>query len=303
MCILAIFLTGCTQTTTQIDNVTSIGKAGTHLLIQQGNTVSMYDYKLHKKESVPAQGFMWASVSHEENIFIGYGYSREFPTNPLIIMKYDLSLKNPEIVYTSNTTRSQITTLKSTSKGVLLTYFTSKYDTKTLVLETMEIVDQRRMGMYTDYHEGLLVGRPYGNDIGIDGDVTYNNAHIPSFRGVNALTFIDINNDGEKEIIIADGWHQNYGQLAEPRLSIFNGSYVTIDTQYPQHSIRKIEQIGEYIFTVGNLQASLYTMQNWERKIIAEIEDRFILFDVVHIVDGYFAILKNQTVTVIYEDI
>lgn len=304
--ILLFISSGCYQSSEEISDVDSIEKAGSNLLVQQNNKISLYDESLEKQGSARAEGFLWQATSYNNSIIVGYGYSSEKPDSPIKVMRYDMKLENKDLVFKKNTPRNQISTLKSTKKGVLITYFTSKYHTKTILLNTMEVLDERRLGMYTDLGNKLLIGRPYGDDIDEEGDVILGNETLPSFRGVNAVEFVNISGNSGRDILIADGWHKNYGELAEPRLSLINHTnrnYKTIDVQQPQHSIRRINQIGDHIFTVGNLQATLYTLPDWNKTIIDNITNKNIEFDAVNLQNGYFAILKNKTVKIKHIDI
>ncbi len=109
-----------------------------------------------------------------------------------------------------------------------------------------------------------------------------NITNIPSFRGARSGIFADIDNDGKKEILLGDGWHQNYGKLAEPRLSIVKFNEKTkqydltmISNIKGQISIEKIIpfKIKNTIFvlTSGEKFVELYEPQNdWKRTRIFE---------------------------------
>ncbi|MHC4922421.1 MAG: FG-GAP-like repeat-containing protein, partial [Planctomycetota bacterium] len=71
----------------------------------------------------------------------------------------------------------------------------------------------------------LVVGRPYGEKLGDLGDAFLlpagkERVPLPAFRGVSALAAGDIDGDGRPELVVGDGWHQNYGRLARARLTV-----------------------------------------------------------------------------------
>ena len=71
-----------------------------------------------------------------------------------------------------------------------------------------------------------LIGRVYGDAPRSDGDLwiyeggVSTGKQIPSFRGIRAITMSDMNNDGHKELLFADGWHYQYGHQARARVRL-----------------------------------------------------------------------------------
>ena len=72
----------------------------------------------------------------------------------------------------------------------------------------------------------IYVGRVYGDEPRSDGDLfLYKNGiasqKINNFRGIRALAFSDIDHNGTKELMVSDGWHYQYGTMAQARVSLF----------------------------------------------------------------------------------
>ena len=95
----------------------------------------------------------------------------------------------------------------------------------------------------------IYVGRVYGDQPRSDGDLfLYKNGtaaqRIQNFRGIRALAFSDIDEDGNNELMVSDGWHYQYGTMAQARVSLFTSD---IDAPIPivdlpkEYTINKIE--------------------------------------------------------------
>lgn len=73
--------------------------------------------------------------------------------------------------------------------------------------------------------EDLAYGRVYGDAPGSHGDAWLLRAGdvrvpIETERGVRALATGDTDGDGRPELLLADGWHKNYGKLARAQVRI-----------------------------------------------------------------------------------
>jgi hypothetical protein len=135
-------------------------------------------------------------------------------------------------------------------------------------------VASARLGTQYDVAgERIVQGRPYGDAQGVDGDVTLvgSSARLPSFRGVSEVRFAQLDDDAELEILVGDGWHQDFGRIAEPRVSMIDereGGFVheTLATLRPQHSVstvRPFELDGKrYVFAAGNSRADIVDLSD-----------------------------------------
>ncbi len=69
-----------------------------------------------------------------------------------------------------------------------------------------------------------IVGRVYGDSLGALGDLYVEESAgprpLPAWQGVNTLAAADLDGDGQPELLVADGWHMDYGRLARARLAL-----------------------------------------------------------------------------------
>jgi len=190
--------------------------------------------KIAETESL---GHVWGAALYgkgsEERIVVVYGLGRGDLHPPLRIVGYPLSLANSEEIKTFTTDRAQSNTLKSVRDKILITWFTSKYETETgWLTKANGTWDYQkalnvRMGTNSDSDgERIVIARPYGDKQGDDGDVLlYRDGKeprtLPSYRGASSLAFLP-NQPAQPSapIFIGDGWHSNYGQVAQGRLSL-----------------------------------------------------------------------------------
>ncbi|MGH9456107.1 MAG: redoxin domain-containing protein [Thermoanaerobaculia bacterium] len=126
-------------------------------------------------------------------------------------------------------------------QDILFAYMESKYVTAYGIAEregeTWAVTDLPPIRMGTNVDAGdvlgdgrsmIVVGRPYGDPpegstvaIGdafvLDGG---KRIPLPVTRGVSSVAIGDLDGDGREEIVVADGWHSNYGKLARCRLGV-----------------------------------------------------------------------------------
>jgi hypothetical protein len=123
------------------------------------------------------------------------------------------------------------------ARSVLLAYFESKYMVTSVVMSPQgpgwkreSLATIRTAVAYAsgdvdgDGAADLVVGRVYGDEIGIDGDAFLlgpggERRPIPTTRGVRSIAIAGSEPDGRNEIFLGDGWHQNYGKLARGQLT------------------------------------------------------------------------------------
>lgn len=129
-----------------------------------------------------------------------------------------------------------------------------------------------RLGDAVDvYGDSVVIGRPYGDVQGQDGDLFLiekgKETLLPSYRGVRAVALF-----GEPlapKIAVGDGWHQNYGQLAQGRLSLLMKDGVTnrysltlIDRDSKQYGFSKIVPLvkngKQHLAALGNKTLVVY---------------------------------------------
>lgn len=253
--------------------------------------------KLKLLTSIPAIGRVCAATiynnANRKKIAVGFGAGRGFlQVQPQVLLYEDL-LTNGKQIFQANSERSDITFLGQVENGLAITYFESKFITRLGILspenDLWKFTEQLkiRLGMHIDfYNNSYLIGRPYRDEkenssellLYKDGKTT----QLPSFRGISSVAFLHPNDNSKDEILIGDGWHQDYKKVAEPRLSLisFNkqtNSYdiKTIDKTTPQINVAKIKQVGRgknsLVLTAGDLFIDSYLPKdNWKRKRLYE---------------------------------
>ena len=259
----------------------------------EGNVRDQYDMNLagipHEITAGDTDG-----DGHSE-IFIGYGMGRGKLEDPVKVLQYSgKKFKEIETIFEMKSPRAEITALQPLLDGSLaLFYFDSKYFVQTGKLmrqnNKWEFIKEDRIRLATsldladwdnDGTTDFLIGKPYGDVPGADGYPLLRDANgehkLPSFRGVRIVRFAQLDQDPELEIVIGDGWHQNYGKIAEPRLTMLNFDGTQwqtklLDTVSPQYSIEKIEIIGTgeqaIIVAAGDRMITTYAQaENWSRK-------------------------------------
>ena len=207
---------------------------------ETAGTMALFHFaggELKRTAETKSRGHVWGATlignGDTLRIVVAYGMGRGNLNPPLEIYAYPAALDKSEKVWTFNTPRAQATVLKAIGSRVLVTFFSSKYDTEAGWLSltkdhlwkyTKEV--SVRMGSNSDSNGELIaLGRPYGDEQGSDGDVIlYRKGQaprtLPSYRGVSALTLLPVAKNEQPSIAIGDGWHANYGKFAQARLSI-----------------------------------------------------------------------------------
>ena len=210
-------------------------------------------------------------------------------------------------LYSKHSLRPQATDLIIASypdpekPSIIVSYFESKYMVETVSITkndenwSSEIIEVKRMAMARDVGEWkddlagktsieMAVGRVYGDEIGMTGDAYFfgeESRLIPSKRGVKTVRFGDGDNDGENEIYLGDGWHQDYGKIARGRIAQVDKrnsdiTYELIEDVKYQYETTQIE-IGDInqdglneVITRGNRFIRIYKKENGEWKVYSD---------------------------------
>jgi len=169
----------------------------------------------------PGGGFAYAT-----------GVTRGDPATPIRIHVVGQDQKSNYVAYEYAGERNQVNGMVWNQSKLWINFFESKYFTKigyvtpkATAVGPWEFTEAARLRMGDSFDclgDTLVVGRSYGDQQGEDGDLLlFRNGErqlLPSYRGVRAVKlFGDLNNPS---IAIADGWHANYGQVAQARLSL-----------------------------------------------------------------------------------
>lgn len=194
--------------------------------------------------------------------------------------------------------------------SVLVSYFESKYLVETVNIFLSdgewknEVLAVKRMAMAMDVglvrvndsgnpEMDMVVGRVYGDEIGMVGEsyILGSDEYLPSKRGVKAIRIGDGDNDGENEIYVGDGWHQDYGKVARGRLAEINMqnavyTYSLIEDVKYQYETTQIE-----IADVNNDGLNeVLTRGNRSFRIYQKVEDEWTVFTDTVFPVGQFAI-------------
>jgi hypothetical protein len=258
---------------------------------------------LENKEGFRVSGQVGALAQTPLGIAVATGQGRGDLTAPIRITLYDATGANPRTVFEQAGERSQLSFLKWVDGKLWATYFESKYITKTgffLPSTTFPWVFKEvksvRLGDAVDVlGDSVIIGRPYGDVQGQDGDISLlkgeEQLELPSYRGVRSV--LAFNGPSSQEIVIGDGWHQNYGQNAQARLSWLkkdseSGRYALqlIDhdtTQYNFSKLKTVELGGStFIAALGNKQLAVYGPRpTWRKSILYTRTEEENYFDFV----------------------
>lgn len=223
---------------------------------------------LRKSASAPAPGRPTAAAPFREGgvqkIAVAFGEGRVFRNAPTKVVLYDLPLQQSRTIFEPPTERSQPVFLQPLNDGFVFVYFESKYMTRAgmLVPETgnwtFKEMFKARLGISNallDEHT-VLTGRPYRDEAAGTGELMLYRSgqgeELPSFRGVSSVAVVQTAESGPRQILIGDGWHQNYGKLAEPRLTLLTLDPATkryaarvISTTTGQMNVSRILQLGQ----------------------------------------------------------
>jgi hypothetical protein len=74
----------------------------------------------------------------------------------------------------------------------------------------------------------FVIGRLYGDEPRAHGGLEIHRTgqkpqRLPGLRGVRSLEIVDLDRDGQEDLLVADGWHFRYGKEAQARLVLYRG--------------------------------------------------------------------------------
>lgn len=185
---------------------------------------------LREEKSVPVEGSVSAVTAIPSGYAIAAGMGRDNPNAPIQIVIFSGTDSRGRVVFERAGERNQVNTIIWRDGKLWLNFFTSKYITTIGYLTpnesgawTFTELTSVRMGDSLDVVGDLaVVGRSYGDLQGQDGDLLLfkgsERTLLPSYRGVRSVRVVG--DAGSHRIFIGDGWHMNYGQLAQGRLSV-----------------------------------------------------------------------------------
>lgn len=217
------------------DSITAVFSVGTQIAGYDPSRRSLRFYSwqgaaLQEERSIAIEGTISGVTSIPDGYAVATGIGRDNLSAPIKIMVFMGADPKGRVVFERSGERSQVNSILWRDGKLWLNFFTSKYITtigyltptpsgKWSFTETASI----RMGDSLDVVGDLaIVGRSYGDVQGQDGDLLlFNGADrtlLPSYRGVRSVRVVG--DAANHRIFIGDGWHMNYGQLAQGRLSV-----------------------------------------------------------------------------------
>lgn len=187
---------------------------------------------LREERSIPIEGSVSAVTSVPQGYAVATGMGRDALTAPMRIVVFTETEPSGRVVFERSGERNQINAIVWRDGKLWINFFTSKYMTAIGHLTPTKVgawtfaeTTSVRMGDSLDVLGDLaFVGRSYGDIQGQDGDLLMfkggERTLLPSYRGVRSVRVVgDLANH---RIFIGDGWHMNYGQLAQGRLSVIS---------------------------------------------------------------------------------
>jgi hypothetical protein len=250
---------------------------------------------LRERVSVNVPGNVWQVTASPTQYLVATGMGRTALDAPVRVLSFTKDLKSSREVFSFSSERAEVPFLKWLSaKGAPskagIAFFESKYVTKIGFLSPsedapwrFEEVSSLRMGTAVDAHGKLIVvGRPYGDIQGQDGDLALlkdgMRELLPSYRGVRAVRLVGDPDD--PSIFVADGWHQNYGQLAQGRVSLLRKDPQTkkyalqiVDKDDAQYGFSKFVDFmidgKRHVAALGPKQLVIYGPEDiWKRTVV-----------------------------------
>lgn len=168
----------------------------------------------------------------------GWGRSLQHPdaTARVSLYRLDRSQLTEEVVIEPETERAEVVSVIARDDDLVVSWFQSKFMVETAratrseegwTLTSLDVTRMATSAATGDVdHDGdidQVIGRVYGDQTSADGDAFLRRdterIPIPTLRGVRGLAVGDLDRDDKLEVYLGDGWHQNYGAIAEARLS------------------------------------------------------------------------------------
>lgn len=257
------------------------------------------------EHNVEAPGRMWASAEVPEGIVVAFGFGRNSLEAPVSLVLFDKTFATRKVIYERKSERAQISYLKFVDGKLWLSFFTSKYDASAGFLQPGQggnweysEVNSGRLEDTIDVSRGdILIGRAYGGAEGQDGDARIRShketALLPTYRGVRAVKFLPNSGTERPGILLADGWHQNYGKMAQARISFLQwnpalkryGAYLLQNDQQQYGYSRFLlpawpgKSKGNFI-AVGNRTVELFgAFPEFSHRVVATAESEQELLD------------------------
>jgi hypothetical protein len=257
---------------------------------------------LKEVRRIPVEHTVWGVSDLNAGYIVASGYGRGALDAPLRLTWFAKDGSVSRVVFEKPGERSQVTYFQRIGEKLWITFFDSKYVTKTGYFQASDkepwsFIEKLsfRLGDAVDVAgETIAVGRPYGDIQGQDGDLAIYidgvRNPITTYRGVRAVTLIG--DPKAPDVLAADGWHQNYGQFAQGRVTLARrdsttGQYASqlIDLDTAQYGFSRFIdfKIGSksYVAALGNKALQVYSpSEGWKKTVIYTRTSEDFIFDV-----------------------
>lgn len=267
--------------TETISSIFAVGSqvAGYDGTVQALRFFSPQGGSLQETRSLPVSGNVTGVVPIPNGNAVATGMGRDTPNSPARVTIFTETQSTGRVVFERVGERNQINAICWSGDKLWISFFSSKYITTIGYLTPVDSgpwafheVATIRMGDSLGVVGDLVfVGRSYGDLQGQDGDLLLlksgKRTLLPSYRGVRSLCVVGDVTD--HRIFIADGWHMNYGQLAQGRLSVLHKrpedarySLQILDYDTTTSDFRRLIPLRsagrDYIAALGSSSVSIY---------------------------------------------
>jgi hypothetical protein len=293
-------------------------KVGVTALFPAGDEVAAYDADekilkflalrngtLSETKRFTVPGNVWGVATLPDGYAIATGLGRGDLEAPMRVQWYSKNGKSTVSIFERTGERSQVSYLNFADGKLWITFFDSKYITKTGYFTQnpdaswtyKELFSVRLGDSVGVLRDTLVVGRPYGDVQGQDGDLRLYKGEaseeLPSYRGVRAVRLFG--DAAAPSIAIGDGWHQNYAQFAQGRLSLLQKDPVTgryalqlLDHDSSQYGFSKIVDFTldgkTYLAALGNKSLCVYGPSGtWKKNVLYTRAAEDAMYDVVYL--------------------
>lgn len=211
---------------------------------------------------------------HRDELYAGWGQTRAHQDGVAKVTRYrvvDGKLVEDGVLEPT-TTRQEIAAIVPADDALFIAYFDSKYMVTSVLVKPggppQPVAQLRTAGAYArgdvdrDGKPDIVVGRTYGDDIGVDGDAFVLASHtmIPTTRGVRAVAIVN------GDVVLADGWHKDYARQARSLVTLAHfegGAFKTaqiddVSGQYGIEAIHPMHLAQPAFVTRGTHQVRLY---------------------------------------------
>ena len=166
------------------------------------------------------------TLDGEEVALVASGMDRDHKGVPARV--WAIGPSGARVVYERATPRAQIPSLEVIDGRLWVAVYADSFLVEGGWVDhgVLEVVASGRLAeAQLPVGDQTAVGRVYGDEPRSDGDLTLQPSGrlLATFRGVRSLELADVNHDGAPDLLVADGWHSNYGQVADGRVLLLRG--------------------------------------------------------------------------------